>query len=87
MAAAGAWGVRGPADVCLCCRGVCGGRALGAADAGAGGGKACGVQAGTWLPPSRVRGGDTSSGALPALSGGRNVVDTISCTSRVIESR
>ena len=68
MAAAGAWGVRGPADVCLCCRGVCGGRALGAADAGAGGSKACGVQAGTWLPPSRVRGGTRPPEPVPASS-------------------
>ena len=45
LAAAGGEDVRGPAPVCLCCRGVCGGRALGAADAGAGGSKACGVQA------------------------------------------
>ena len=35
MASAGAWGVRGPADVCLCRRGVCGSRALGAAAASA----------------------------------------------------
>ena len=59
MAAAGAWGVRGPADVCLCCRGVCGGRALGAADAGAGGSKACGVRPDKhfllgWLQPHRL---------------------------------
>ena len=31
--------VRGPAPVCLCCRGVCGSRAWGAADAAFGAGK------------------------------------------------
>ena len=33
FAAAGGEDVREPAPVCLCCRGVCGGRALGAAAA------------------------------------------------------
>ena len=37
FAAAGGEDVRGPAPVCLCCRGVCEGRAWGAAAAGAGG--------------------------------------------------
>ena len=39
FAAAGGEEVRESAPVCLCCRGVCEGRALGAADAGAGGRK------------------------------------------------
>ncbi len=45
FAAAGGEDVREPAPVCPCCRGMCGGRALGAAAEGAGGRKDCGVQA------------------------------------------
>ncbi len=45
FAAAGGEDVQEPAPVCPCCRGMCRGRALGAAAAGAGGRKDCGVQA------------------------------------------